>query len=224
MKLYMHPASTTSRPVVHFCAEHDIPLEVSVVDLMTGEQHKPPFSEMNPSCQVPMLEDGDFRLTEVSAILKYVADKHDGVGYPKDLKKRARVNEVMDWFNTGLMRELAYNLIYPQVFPHHKRATDEGHAGTIQWGKEKADRWLGILDKHVLGDKKYLTGSEITIADYFGAQVLKAGDLIGVSLKKFPNVERWMSTMSALPNWKKTNEVIDGFAASMKGKEFTTIA
>jgi len=224
MKLYYHPVSTTSRPIVLLCAEHKIPLELSEVDLGTGAHYQKPFCDINPNCQVPVLEDGDFRLTEVSAILKYIADKHDSAAYPRDLKKRARVNEMMDWFNTNLYREWAYNLIYPQVFPHHKRPTDDVHQGVLDWGREKSERWLGILDKHMLGNKKYLTGDEITIADYFGAQIIAAGDLIGVNINKYPNISRWMKTMRALPNWKKTNEVVEGFAASLKEQQFTTIA
>jgi glutathione S-transferase len=50
---------------------------------------------------VPMLEDGDFRLTESSTILKYLADKYDLPSYPKDLKKHAKVAEAMDWLNTN---------------------------------------------------------------------------------------------------------------------------
>jgi hypothetical protein len=68
-----------------------------------------------------MLEDGDFRLTESSAILKYLADKRDLPSYPKDSKKRAQVNEVMDWLNTQFYRDFGYGLIYPQLFPNHKR-------------------------------------------------------------------------------------------------------
>ena len=223
MKLHFHPASTTSRPIVFFCAENNIPLDLTVVDLMTGEHYKPPFATLNPNSQVPVLEDGDFVLTEVSSILKYLADKHDSVAYPRDLKKRARVNEVMDWFNTNLLRDWAYNLIYPQVFPQHKRPTDDVQQGVLNWGKEKAERWLGLLDQHMIGSKKFLAGDEITIADYFGAQVLSAGDLIGANLAKYPNIDRYMKSMRALPSWKKTNEVIDGFAASLKDKPFTTI-
>ena len=37
MKLYYHPASTTSRPVMLFAAENGIPLDMQVVDLFTGE-------------------------------------------------------------------------------------------------------------------------------------------------------------------------------------------
>jgi glutathione S-transferase len=224
MKLYFHPVSTASRPTVLFLEDSKIPYEPVVVDLMTGAHHKEPFISKNPSAMVPFLEDGDFVLTESSAILKYIADKHDSPAYPKELKARARVNEVMDWFNTNHYREWGYHLIYPQLFPHHKRATDEAQKSLVDWGKEKSERWLGILDKHVLGKgNKYLCGDTITIADYLGSGILSVGDLIGVSFKRFPNVDAWMSTMRALPNWKKVHEAHDGFAASLKGKPFVTI-
>jgi len=29
-------------------------------------------------------------------------------------------------------------------------------------------------------------------------------------------VQRWLQRMQALPNWKKVNETIDGYAASLK--------
>ena len=71
MKLYYHPISTTSRPLLMFAADNNIEMEMQVVDLMTGEHVKPPYLAVNPSGLVPVLEDGDFRLTESSAILKY---------------------------------------------------------------------------------------------------------------------------------------------------------
>jgi glutathione S-transferase len=179
---------------------------------------------MNPSSTVPVLQDGDLVLTESSAILKYLAEKTGSATYPKDLKARARVNERMDWFNTQLYRECGYHLTYPQVFPHHKRANDAAHKGTLDWGKEKTEHWLSILDKHILGSNKYLCGNEITIADYFGAEILAACDLVGATYKRFPNVDRWMATMRALPGWKKANEASDGFAASLKGQQFVTIS
>jgi glutathione S-transferase len=133
LRLYCHPASTTSRPVMLFAAEAGIPLDLQVVDLFTGEHLKEPFAAINPNRLVPVLEDGKFRLTESSAILKYLADKAGSSAYPKDLKKRARVNEMMDWFNSNLYRDFAYGLIYPQVFPGHERPNDALQAGTIAW-------------------------------------------------------------------------------------------
>ena len=151
MKLYMHPVSMTSRPVRLFIAENGIEVEEQVVDLMTGEHLQPAYTAINPSQLVPVLEDGDLRLTESSAILKYLADKVDSPAYPKDLKKRAKVNEVMDWLNTQFYRDYAYNLCYPQLFPHHKRRSDEAHAGAIEWGKNNSKKWLRILNDHWIG-------------------------------------------------------------------------
>ena len=224
MKLHFHPVSTASRPVMLFCAEAKIAYEPVIVDLMTGEHLKEPFLKLNPSHMVPVLEDGDFVLTESSAILKYIADKFDSPAYPKDLKKRARVNERMDWVNSNLFRELAYHLVYPQVFPNHVRTPDVAHTATVSWGKEKTEHWLAILDKDIIGSSKYLCGDEITIADYFAAEIFHCGALIGISFAKYPNIDRWMKTMRALPSRPKVNEAIDGFAASLGGKPFVTIS
>ena len=56
-----------------------------MVDILTGAHHREPYSTMHPNRLVPLLEDGDFRLSESSAILKYLADKPDSPTYPKDL-------------------------------------------------------------------------------------------------------------------------------------------
>ena len=125
MKLYMHPVSMTTRPVRLFIAENNIPVEEVFIDLMTGQHLQPPYSGINPNCLVPMIDDDGFKLTESSAILKYLADKIGSPAYPKDLKKRAKVNEIMDWINTNFYREWGYNLCYPQLFPHLKRRSDE---------------------------------------------------------------------------------------------------
>jgi len=224
MKLYYHPVSTVSRPVVLFAADNGVTLDYSVVDLMKGEHYGADYGSVNPSHQVPTLEDGDFRLTGSSAILKYLADTINSPAYPKDLKKRAKVNEMMDWLNTGFYRDFGYGLVYPQIFPHHKRRSEEAQSGCVEWGKTKAADWLTILDKNLLGSgKSYLCGDEITIADYFGAGMVSLVDAIGCDISKYPNVARWFGKMKARPNWAKANEVFYGFAQSLKGKEFATV-
>ena len=224
MKLYYHPVSTVSRPVVLFALDNGINLEYEVVDLMTGQHLTPEYAAVNPSQLVPVLEDGDFRLTESSAILKYLADKVGSPAYPKDLQKRARVNEVMDWLNTGFYRDFGYGLVYPQIFPHHKRPSEEAHAGTIQWGKERTKFWLNVLDQHLLGSgKKYLCGDDITIADYLGAGMVSLTEIIHCDLKEYPNLCRWYAAMKARPNWAKVNEAFYGMVGAFREKSFETV-
>ena len=171
-----------------------------------------------------MLEDGDLRLTESSAILKYLADKINSLAYPKDLKQRAKVNEMMDWFNTNFYRDWAYGMIYPQIFPHHKRPTEDIHAGTIAWSQEKAKIWPGLLNDHWIGPKKqYLCGDSITIADYFGVCLLTLGEIVRIDFTKFPKINRWLNNMKKLKSWPPINEALYGFAGMVKDKDFVRI-
>jgi glutathione S-transferase len=217
MKIYYHPASTTSRPVVLFAAENGINAELQIVDLFTGEHYKQPYEAINPNHLVPVLEDDGFRLTESSAILKYLADKIQSPAYPKDLRQRARVNERMDWINTQVCRDFAYGYVYPQIFPTHKRPSAEVQAATLSWSRERAIGWIKVLDEHLIGPTNgYLCGNQISIADYFGAAFVALGELIRGDFADYPNVERWLGNMKRLKNWKKVNEAVDGFAASLK--------
>ena len=223
MKLYMHPVSMTSRPVRLFIAENAIPVDEVVVDLMTGEHYQEAFTRINPNRQVPVLEDGDFRLTESSAILKYLADKIGSPAYPKDLKQRAKVNEMMDWLNTQFYREYGYGFIYPQIFPNNKRPTEAAQKACLEWAREKAQNWLKILDEHWIGRNQYLCGDQITIADYLGAGFVSLGEIIRMDFARYPNVKRWLGNMKKLKSWPKINEVFYGFADMVKNQPFETL-
>jgi glutathione S-transferase len=222
MKLYGHPVSTTTRPVLLLAAEAAIKLDFVVVDLMTGEHLGEAFTKLNPLRMVPVLEDGDFVLTESSAIMKYLADKAESPLYPRELRRRARVNERMDWFNANFYRDYGYNLVYPQLFPHHKRPSDEVQAGTLAWGKQGAAKQLQALDQHILGANRYVCGSELTIADLFGAQLVCVGEVIGCKFSAYRNVEAWIGRMKALRSWASVNEAAEGWAASMRDRQFIT--
>jgi glutathione S-transferase len=221
VKLYFHPVSTTSRPVLMFADEAGIALDLEVVDLFTGAHLQPAFANINPSCQVPVLDDDGFRLTECSAILKYLADKVGSPAYPKELQARARVNERMDWFNTGLYRDLGYGVIYPQCLPHHKRTDERVQAANLAWGREKSRAWLQILDTHLLAGHGYLCGKEISIADYFGAALLTVGEVVHLDYSSWPNVHRWLGAMQSRPSWARANEAFYAyFVAPFKDKQF----
>lgn len=219
MELYMHAMSTNSRPVSLLIAEKGLPIDSEIVDLFTGAHYQEPYISLNPNSMVPMLEDGDFRLTESSAILKYIADTFDLAEYPKDLKARARVNEAMDWINSNFHREFGYFMIYPQVLPHHKRDGDKAQASTIEWGRKNSVRMLQILNDHWIGPgKQFLCGNSITIADYFASGTMTLGELVGCDLTRYANITRWLGNVKKLSSWKKVNEGFDGWVSSIPEK------
>jgi glutathione S-transferase len=224
MKLYMHPASTTSRPVMHFIAEEKIPCEQQVVDIFKGEHAGDAYARMNPSKLIPMLEDGDFRLTESAAILRYLAEKTGSKAYPKDLQARARVNEALDWFNSQFYRDWGYGYVYPQVFPNLKREDPAVQAGVVSWGGEKAKQWLSVLNEHFLGGgKKWVNGADLSIADYFGLSLVTAGELVHCDFAPYRNVTRWIGAMKARPSYGEVYKVFNGFCESTKAQSFAAL-
>lgn len=223
MKLYMHPASTTCRPIMLFAAEEGIVLDHHIVDILGGEQFKPEFQALNPNGLVPLLEDGSFRLTESSAILKYLADKAGSAAYPKELQARARVNEVMDWFNTNFYRSFGYGLCYSQVLDSYKLPDENGQRLSLEASKQRAARNLGILNDHMLGARAYLCGDAITIADYFASGLLSLGEVTGCTFAAYPNVLRWYGRMKSLPQWQATNAGVFAWADFARGPAYVTL-
>jgi glutathione S-transferase len=223
MKIYTFDGSPTSRIVLLFCAEERIEFEKVDIDLMAGAHLAESYKNINPCSFVPVLEDGDFRLTESSSILKYLADKFESKAYPRELKRRARVNEAMDWLNTGLYRVLGYNFVYPQLYAHHRREPEEVNQGTIRWGRERTEQALQLLDRHWLGKKRFLCGDELTLADYFGAPIVAQLDLIRANLAPFENVCRWMAETRRLGSWEKVHAAHTRYVASLADRKFVTL-
>src|SRR5579883_2888675 len=98
MRLYHHPYSSNARRAAMAAVALDAPVELVFVNLATREQRKPEYLRMNPAGKVPLLEDGDFYLSESQAIMQYLADKTPGQTlYPAGLCARADVNRWMFW-------------------------------------------------------------------------------------------------------------------------------
>ena len=224
MKLYMHPASTTSRPVMQFIADAKLDVEQQVVDIFKGEHYGDPYMKLNPNRLIPLLEDGDFRLSESATILRYLAEKSGSPAYPKNLRRRAKVDELLDWFNSNFYRDWGYGLVYPQVFPQQKRPDAAVQAATVAWGRDKSKIWLQVLNDHWIGPSNtYLLGAEITIADYFGAALVTAGELIHCDFKPYANVARWLGAMKARPSYGEVYKFFNGFCESTKGQSFAAL-
>jgi glutathione S-transferase len=60
-----------------------IDIDMQVVDILLGEQYEPAYSKLNPNHLIPILEDGDFRLTESAAIQRYLAEEAGSRSTPR---------------------------------------------------------------------------------------------------------------------------------------------
>lgn len=218
MELYIDPVATTSRAVLAMCRHEKLEVALRCISLMKGEHHADTFARLNPNRMVPVLVDGGLVLTESSAILRYLARSRSSPLYPESLQKAARVDEMLAWFEANFYKDFGHQYVYPQLLPAHGRGTPQATQATIEWGRKSSHRWLQVLDAHFLAHgQAYLTGHELSIADFHGASILSLGELVGCRLEGYPRVAAWYTRMKGLASWRSACEAFEAFVASVKG-------
>jgi glutathione S-transferase len=215
MKLYCDPVSTTSRPVLMFIAEQGLDVEIVKVDLFAGGQKDPEYLALNPNGIVPFLVDGDFKLGESAAILKYLAIRSHSTAYPESLKAQMKVDEAISWFSTQFHEYFCLFVCYPNMGVPHG-ASDELRAALMAYGREHAPRWLTVLDQHMLEGRPYVCGDHITLADYLGLSYVLLGALADFDFSLYPNIQAWISRMKARPSFGPTYAAFETLAGFVR--------
>lgn len=91
-------------------------------------------------------------------------------------------------------------------------------------GQAQTKKWLTVLDGHWLGQgNRHLCGSEMTIADIFGAALLTSGHVIRNEFRDYPNIERWLKEVGRLPSWKSADAALNGFRDYVKDQVFANV-
>src|SRR5574340_909747 len=69
-----------------------------------AEQRQPQYRDHSLTGKVPTLVDGDFWLSESTAIVEYLEERFPPPAHPRllpaDLRQRARARQVMSWLRT----------------------------------------------------------------------------------------------------------------------------
>lgn len=155
------------------------------------------FLQINPLHTVPTLNDNGFVLWESRAIAFYLVDTYapDSPLYPKDTRKRAEVNKLV-FFESATFYQAQMAFFRPQWFKKQE---------PTQEATEVYDKALaGAVS--LLGDKKFLTGDTVTLADVGLATSLGiAVDAVEYEgLDKYPKlVEYYKRVKSALPEYEE---------------------
>jgi len=181
-----------------FLAEKGIDIPRKAIDLMAGENRRPPYTDRNPGGQLPALElDNGKCIGETVAIWEYLEEKHPTpalIGTTPEERAEAR-----QWQRRIEQRitENLYNAFrYAEgaaIFKGRVRLIPEGAAGL----KATVQDNLQWLDK-LLEGHDFIVGNRLTMADIilycaldFGAGV---GQKIDPSLK---NVNAWFKRMDS---------------------------
>lgn len=198
MKLYGHPLSSNTRRVQMLCEELKIPYEYRKVDLSKGEQNRPEYLKLNPNGKVPALDDNGFVLWESQAILRYLAVKHGAATwYPTNLKKRAAVEQWLDWHQSRLAPEVG-KLAMHTLFLGAKASPQ-----AIEDAKSGLAKILPVME-NALARQPYVASDNPTLADLAIASTMAYLDMCRFDLSAYPRISDWFGKMKARPSFKAT--------------------
>lgn len=165
------------------------------VNVRKGEQKDAAFVALNPNAKVPVLvdtaADGErFGLTESAAILVYLAEK-TGHLLPKSGEDRARVFEQLFFHASAL------SPAFGQAGFFQRLAAVPQPIAIDRFAKE-ARRIVTILNG-LLSERRFVAGSEFSIADIAHYGWLWRREFAGIDLDDAPHVARWFAEIDARP-------------------------
>ena len=197
--------STCTRTVVAAFEEiGGLSYEIVPVDFQAAEHKSADYlATFQPFGQIPVLLEGDFKMFESRAIIRYVAAKHGAdTLYPTDLKKRAIVEQWLsvNQSNNGPATDIVVEFIFKKM---RGGSPDESRVPELT---EKLNNYLAILDKQLASTGAFIAGSDFTLADvsflpYF--EYLLTIPQFSNAFDKHEHVKKWWEAASNRPSWKK---------------------
>lgn len=179
LKLYGGARSRASI-VQWYLEELGIPYEFVLLDMQAGEHRKPAFLALNPIGKVPIIQDGDFVLSESGAILLYLAQKYDP-SYPSTPEQQAELYQWVLFANATLG---------PGVFVETSR-------------EKEAPVLLGPLSDRLL-HQSYILGESFTVADVaLGSMLAYIPLMLKLDLSPYPGVVAYITHLTERPAYKK---------------------
>lgn len=159
LKLY-HSIRACSLAAVVALEEAGADYEIIPMDLAAGHQRTDEYLRLNPKGRVPVLVDGDFVLTEVAAIMRYIAVTHPQAGlWPTDPKDDARCAEWCSWIASGVHVAYAH-----ARRPERYASTEAGKAEVVAKGLETSRTVYEQVEQKLAG-RTWAAGDRFSVAD-----------------------------------------------------------
>jgi glutathione S-transferase len=186
-----------------FLAEKNMTIPTKELDIMAGENRRPPYTDKNPGGQLPALElDDGAVIGETVAIFEYLEEQN-----PKpplvgtNAKERAETRMWQRRVEQRITENLYNGFRFAeglQLFKDRMRCMPEASAGL----KQTAIDNLHWLDK-LLGTRSFVVPDRFTIADIILFCALDFGRSVGQALPSdTPKVNAWFERVAARPSAK----------------------
>lgn len=187
MKLYYAPGACSLAPHI-VLAEAGIAADFVKVDLKTHKTEAGvDYYTVNPKGSVPLIElDNGERLTEVAAIVQYVADQKPGTGLAPAAGTFERYR-LQEWLN------FVSSELHKQYSPFFNPATPDEYKEMV---KKKLGERFAYLTEH-FKDRDYLLGRNFSAADAYLFTILRWSPSVGIQLEPWPLVTEFVSRVRA---------------------------
>ena len=191
LKIYGANLSAPANKVRMAANALGLPYEYIPVSIRSGENRTKEYLKMHPAGKVPVIDDDGFILFESDAIIQYLADKQESSLYPKDTKRRALVDQWMDFSAIhvgGAMGKVVFNRIFAPLI---KTPVDER---SLADGLKFLDSFLPVVDRQ-LSRNPYLAGDEFSLADIALLAVLDPSEVAGIGLSSYQCLVKWRAEL-----------------------------
>jgi len=179
MFLYADSQFTSPYAMSAFVAltEKQLPFEIRTLDLARAENNAPGYAKTSLTQRVPTLIDGDFAISESSAIAEYLEEVYpDPPIFPVDLQMRARARQVQAWLRSDLMpirlerptSTIFYRPVSAPLSPEAQTASDKLLAAALELlshgGENLFGAWsIADVDLAVMLHRLILNGDEVPL-------------------------------------------------------------
>ncbi|KAJ6644406.1 Glutathione S-transferase theta-1 [Pseudolycoriella hygida] len=222
LKFYYDLMSQPARALYMFLKLNQIPHEQCVVNIGRGEHLTDEYEKnINRFKKIPAIIDNDFKLSESIAIYRYLASKHKIADswYPEDSKKRARVDEYLEWqhLNTRLGCSLYFMTTWLLPVLMGQKVSEE----KVEQAKTQMENALDIITNVWLKDKPFIVGNEITVADIVAATEIE--QLVVTNYNPYegrPKLKAWIESVRSKtnPHYDDAHKMIYRVASRNKPK------
>jgi len=200
VRIYEFRDFPNPRRVRVFLAEKGVSVPFEQVNVPEGEHRSPNFLAKNPYAAVPTLEleDGTC-ISETVAICRYFEERHPA---PALMGATAREKAEIDMWQ----RRIESTIMNPVEAYFHHATPGLGSLETYQneaWGRKNRETALAAISRldAQLGDKPFIAGETISIADVTGLCALDFAALLDIEVPEdCGNVKRWHAALSSRPS------------------------
>ena len=177
------------------------------VDFFAGETRSDAYrADINIMGEVPVLVDGDLTLTQSGRIQAYIAEKTEQHGGATDAEKGEVLRWIL-WDNSKFSTPIGITRFLMNFIPEAKRPQQ-----VIEFNQARLKANYKILNAALEG-RDFLVGDAITHADMTCCGYLYYPEPFGFDRSAWPNINRWLTNISATPGWKAPYDLMPGSPA-----------